>query len=192
MSGLRTLAHEVAHGVHAVEAAGNGPLAADAGWALSEAVALTAETLALSAYKSALKDQDFAMLVQQPAIYAFQRAVGEAQETIDLDKVWIETVSEYYGSTIGLDGYEAYWKRTVTTASTSWLSNCLHAGLGAGGPCQQSVCNSRTSPHRMQLLNILRAGGVLGFDDAAQQLGVSSVGEMLHSAYDRAEARLVG
>ncbi len=185
----RTLAHEMGHGVHAEMSAYLGPMQADAGWAVAETIALTFEQLSLSNDRWGLSDQDFAMLVHQPAIGMFERELGVTDTEVPVDAVWINALRSHYGSEISLNGYEPFWRRHSSSLSAPGYPMAYLLGWVLAGFI---VERQRKYPDRVNdpMLEVLKSGGAVGFDDIASQFGVRDISELVHAAYDRAERRL--
>lgn len=185
----RTLAHELGHGVHAYLSAPLGPMQSDAGWAVAETVALTFEHLCLVDNECALADQDFAMLVHQPAIAMFEREIGVADGNIPADAIWISALRGHYGPDISLQGYEQFWRRHSSSLSMPGYPMAYLLGWALAGYATRRLANNEARM-KQPMLDVLRAGGNIGFDEAASLLGVRNITELMHSAFDRAHERL--
>ncbi len=187
----RTLAHELGHGVHAYLSAPLGPMQSDAGWAVAETVALTFEHLCLVDDEHALADQDFAMLVHQPAIAMFEREIGVADADIPADAIWINALRGHYGSDISLQGYEPFWRRHSSSLSMPGYPMAYLLGWALAGYATRRMANNEARM-KQPMLDVLKAGGNIGFDEAASLLGVRNITELMHGAFDRAHERLQG
>ncbi|MFC7292526.1 peptidase M3A and M3B thimet/oligopeptidase F [Hirschia litorea] len=185
----RTLAHELGHGVHAYLSAQLGPMQCDGGWAVAETIALTFEHLCLADDREALADQDFAMLVHQPAIAMFERELGVVDNDIPVDAIWISALRGHYGADVSLQGYEPFWRRHSSTLSMPGYPMAYLLGWALAGYVGQRI-EGYEERMKQPLLDVLKAGGNLGFDEAASILGVRDMGELIHGAFDRAHARL--
>lgn len=187
----RTLAHELAHGVHADMSRRKGPLLADAGWALSETIALTCETLLLRDHPVSLSAQDFFMLAHQPAIALFERELAKAETEACVDDIWIDALRALYGPDISLDGYRSFWRRRTATISSPGYAVAYVLGWALAQHVGAKL-TSGDEETREALFDVLKAGGEMGYEDAAARFGVEDIGRMLNAAYDVAERRLIG
>ena len=138
---------------------------------------------------AALADQDFAMLVHQPAIGMFERELGVSEAEIPADAIWLNALRAHYGEEISLKGYGPFWRRHSSTISApgypmSYLLGWVLAEYisGRSGEAFKKL--------EQPFLDLLKAGGNIGFDEAASMFGARNVEELFHRAYDRAEVRL--
>ena len=186
--GLTTLAHEIGHAAHACMSLEKGSALGDAGWALSEMIAFTAESLVASDVH-ALSMQDVMMLVIQPAIGLFERELAAATEFVSIDDLWLASMKVMHGPTVSLESYAPFWRRQ--TASISSTGYCMAYVLG-WSLSQVSLSQLDTLGEELQAtyLSIMKAGSTIGFEQAAAALGFENVRRMVNLAYDMAENRV--
>ncbi len=187
--GLRTLAHEMGHAVHAHMSAHLGPLMSDAGWAVSEAMAFTCERLVSADSPDALADQDFAMLVHQPAIALYERNLTQQEDARDLDNVWVTAMKALYGNAVDLTGYEAFWKRHTQTMVSFGYPAAYMLGWALSGKGVQQV-GALGDKGSATYLKYLTTGCEHGFEAFMQDLRIDDVTFLMHDAYDTALERV--
>jgi oligoendopeptidase F len=185
----RTLIHELGHGVHACLSSDLGPMLSDSGWAVAETVALTCEQAYLKADKRSFIDQDFAMLVHQPAIAMFERESGVLNADIPLNTVWMTSMREHYGPNVSLENYDSFWRRHSSTVSATGYPMAYFLGWALACYATQRMMSAENSV-RKGWMEILTSGGKLGYEDAAACLGVRDMSELFHRAFDQAENRI--
>ncbi len=185
----RTLAHELGHAVHAYLSAPLGAMQSDAGWAVAETIALLFEHVNLSDDNNGISDQDFAMLVHQPAIAMFERELGIATQDMSADAVWIHALRAHYGPDISLKGYAPFWRRHSSSLSAPGYPMAYLLGWALAGYAAKRI-ESASDKMQRPMLRILKAGGNIGYDEAASLLGIRNISELIHGAFDRALDRL--
>ena len=189
VSALRTLVHEMGHGAHAYLSRRKGPLLSDAGWAVSEMIALSCETLLLEAFPHAHREQDFYMLVHQAAIARFERDLATDKSGRSVDDIWVSAMATMYGADISLTGYEPYWRRHTSTLSSVGYPTAYLLGWALA---QHAARRRETLGEATQAtyLDIMKSGSTVGFEDCAAMLGADDMEAMFEAAYDCAEERL--
>ena len=189
LQSLRTLAHELGHAAHAELSKARGPMMHDAGWAVSEFMALMSEHLVLQSYPDVLIAQDFHMLVHQPAIAEFENRLASSPISDSIDSVWISAMKDVYGPTISLDGYATFWRRHTSTVSNAGYPIAYVLGWALA----QFVIDRLESDDKSTkktILEIAGAGAAPGFEEVAARFGAGDINKLLHNAFDKAEDRL--
>ena len=185
ITGLQTLAHELGHGVHAWLARAQGIWFADAGWAVCEAMALSAEIMSIRHDREQFKRQILTMLVHQPALALFEQNLSCAADDQPVDAIWLDSMRTIYGSQIDFAGYEAFWRR-----HTMMLTNADYARAYVLGwaLAQYGVrqCDEAGPRAQQTYMEVMQAGGRIGFDQACVMFGVDDVEDLLNDAYDQA------
>ena len=189
LGGARTLVHELAHGAHAYLSRHNGPVLSDSGWAIGETVALTAERVLLGLNDEALSEQDLFYLVHQPALVTFENSLINSKDSDPLDEVWTDSMHRHYGEAVLFDGYGPFWRRHTSIIANPGYPLAYVLGWALAVHATDYL-KDLGDEGRDTYLDQVRKGGAIGFEDMADALGASDISRLLHSAYDKAEARL--